>query len=66
MTKKKNFGFPIHYGDTPSNEGDRLSDKFIRVVQTEKFQNICSAVLSAVMILGGSAQVSNAIPPEAG
>lgn len=66
MIEKKNFGFPIHYGDTPSNEGDRLSDKVITVVQTKKFQNICSGLLSAVLFLGSQTQVSNAIPPEAG
>jgi len=66
MIEKKNFGFPFHYGDTPSNEGDRLSDKVITVVQTKKFQNICSALFSAVLVIGGQARVSNAIPPEAG
>jgi hypothetical protein len=66
MIEKKFFGFPFHYGDTPSNEGDRLSDKVVTVVQTKKFQNICSALFSAVLVLGGQARVSNAIPPEAG
>lgn len=66
MIEEKNFGFPIHYGDTPSNEGDRLSDNVLAVTQTKRFQNICSALFSAVLVLGGQAQVSNAIPAEAG
>lgn len=63
---KKTFGFPIHYGDTPSNNGDRLSDKVITVIQTKKFQNICSTLFSCMLVIGSQAQVSNAVPPEAG
>ena len=61
MIEEKNFGFPIHYGDTPSNENDRLSDNVFAVIQIKRFQDICSAVFSAVLVLGGQAQVSNAI-----
>ena len=66
MIKKKKLGFPIYYGDTPLNEGRRLSDKVLVVIQTERFQNICSGLFSAVLILGSHGQVSNAIPPEVG
>lgn len=66
MIKKKTFGFPISYGDTPCDEGDRLSDTFVTVVKTKKFQNICSGFFSAVLWIGSQAQVAGAIPPEAG
>lgn len=65
MIKKKTFGFPIHYGDMASNEGDRLSDQVITLMQTKKFQNICSALFSGMLLIGSQAQVSNAIPPDA-
>ena len=34
MLKKNNFGFPIHYGDTPSTEGDGLNNKVVTIVLT--------------------------------
>ena len=66
MIEKNNFGFSIHYGDTPSNDGDRLSDNVIRVIQTKKCQNICSALVSVALFLGSRAQISNTVPHEAG
>ena len=63
MIQKRNLGFPIHYVDMPSNEGNRLSDKVITMVRTKKFRNICSALLSAMLIIG---RQGHAIPPEAG
>ena len=66
MTSKKTYGFPIDYGDTPRNDGSRISDTVVKIVKTEKFQNICSGVLSFALAYGSQAQSAYAMPPEAG
>lgn len=56
----------LFYGDIPKNDGYRLSDRFVSVVNSEKFQNISSAVVSTALILNQQAAPCCAIPPELG
>ena len=50
ITKKTNINFPINYGDKPNDDGSRLSDKIVRVIQNPKFQRRILSVAGAVFV----------------
>ena len=58
--------FPYTYGDTVTNEGQRLSDQVVRICSNEKVQQTASCIFFTALFLGSTTEAANAIPPEAG
>lgn len=58
--------YPYTYGDTVTNEGQRLSDQVIRISSNKKVQQTASCIFFTALFLGSMTESANAIPPEAG
>ena len=66
ITTKKNSNFPITYGDEPTNNGYRLSDRIVKVFQNKAFQRYMFNLSAAFFALATASKSASAIPPEAG
>ena len=63
---KKELGFPFSYGDRPGDDDNRLSHKFVGMVCSDKFKDMCMGVVTIVVTVGQLGAPVHAIPPEAG
>ena len=58
--------YPYTYGDTATDDGQRLSDQIVRISSNKKIQQTTSYIFFTVLLLGSITEPANAIPPEAG
>ena len=58
--------FPYTYGDLVENDDRRFSYKVINLIGSQEFQKRFFVIVSIAGMLGSSATVGNAMPPEAG
>lgn len=63
---KKELGFPFSYGDQPGDDDNRLSHKFVAMVCSDKFKDMCMGVFTIIATVGQLGAPVHAIPPEAG
>lgn len=64
LNEKPNF--PFTYGDSPENDGERLSDSAVKLAQNKKFQTYLASAFYGFYYLGSQAASVKAIPPEVG
>lgn len=56
--------FPFTYGDSVENDGERLSDSIVNMLENKQVQSYLGAVAMAVLALGSQARPTNAAPAE--
>lgn len=54
--------FPFTYGDSVENDGERLSDSIVNMLENKQVQSYLGAVAMAVLALGSQARPTNAAP----
>ena len=58
--------FPYTYGDLVENDDTRFSHQVVNLIGSQEFQKRFFVIVSIASMLGSSATVANAMPPEAG